>query len=157
MDQDLAGLTAEIRNRVQKLGFELVDLRRRGSRTRPVIEARIDRPDSTPGNGVSSQDCVVVSRSLEAWLDETQLLGPKYVLEVSSPGIERPIRWPEHWRRFRGQDVHVKLATRGRVRATIVDVIDDDTRVVLRVAASGETLEVGLDDVTHATLVVDWE
>jgi ribosome maturation factor RimP len=155
MNSDLAELTAEIKRRVDQIGFELVDVRRRGSKTRPVLEARIDRPDSTPGHGVSSQDCAFVSRSLEAWLDDTQLLGAKYVLEVSSPGIERPIRWPEHWRRFKGQDVQVKLAQLGRVRATIVDVLGDN-RLVLRPVGRDDDVEVGLDEVKDATLAIDW-
>ncbi len=157
MNDALAGLIDEIRTRVDELGFEVVDVRRRGSKTRPVLEIRIDRPGSLPGHGVTSQDCAIVSRGLERWLDETQLLGLTYILEVSSPGIERPIRWPEHWRRFRGQDVHVKLARGGRIRATIVDVTDDDSKVLLGVKGQADTMIVPLEDVKYATLAVDWD
>ena len=156
MNHDLEELTAEVRRRVDELGFEVVDVRRRGSKTRPILEIRIDHPGSTPGCGVTSQDCAVVSRGLERWLDETQLLGLNYTLEVSSPGIERPIRWPEHWRRFRGQDVHVKTHHR-RMRATIVDVTEDDAKVVLNVKGQAAPVVVALDDIKDATLVVDWD
>ena len=55
---------------------------------------RVDRPDSTPGHGITAEDCARLSRSLEACLEAAALVGPRYVLEVSSPGVERPVRWP---------------------------------------------------------------
>jgi ribosome maturation factor RimP len=51
-------------------------------------------------------------------------------LEVSSPGIERPVRWHRHWVQFVGRDVNVKLAGMGRVRARIVAVPDENTVVL---------------------------
>ena len=97
-----------------------------------------------------------VSRALEAWLDAGQVLGPRYVLEVSSPGIERPLRWREHWERFRGQVVNVRLRGRGRRQATIVDVLDERDAVVLAFA-EGASEEIPLEQVQDASLAVDWE
>ena len=155
MNPELAGLTDEIRRRVEKLGFEVADLRRKGGRQRPLLQIRIDRSDSEPGKGVTVSDCAIVSRGLEEWLDESGILGSKYVLEVSSPGIERPVRWPEHWRRFQGRAVNVRLPEHGRVRATIVEVIDD-ARVVLHAAGSEDEITVPIEDRLDATLAVDW-
>lgn len=153
---DSEPFTEECRRRVAELGYELVDLRRRGSRQRPLIQARIDRPDATPGHGVTVDECATVSRALEAWLDGG-VLGERYVLEVSSPGIERPVRWPEHWARFAGREVNVRLPERGRVRATIVGVVDDGTRVVLRPAGTDREVSVPWGEARDATLVVDWD
>jgi len=154
MDKIAEDLIIQVRARAESLGFELVDVRQRGVGKRVSLQVRIDRPESRPGEGVTANDCATVSRALEAWLDETGLLGPRYVLEVSSPGIERPIRWAQHWRRFQGHDVRVKLPDRGKVRATIVRVIDDDV-VALRLG-NGEEVTVSLEDARDATLVVDW-
>lgn len=156
MKDEFEPVLAEIRRRVQEMGYELVDLRQRGSRRRPVLQVRIDRVDASPGQGITHGDCTRVSRGLEGWLDVMQPLGERYVLEVSSPGVERPVRWPEHWARFRGQDVHVKLAGRGRVRATIVDVLDDGSIVLLRPQGGEETVAVPVTDARDATLAVDW-
>ena len=156
MNDDLEDLTAQVRRRVTEVGYELVDLRRRGSQTRPLLQVRVDRPDSEPGRGITHQNCADVSRALERWLDEVQPLGTRYVLEVSSPGIERPVRWPEHWRRFRGRDVNVKLVGRGRVRAMIVDVIDDGGTVLLRLEGTETDVAVPLHEAREATLAVDW-
>ena len=149
---DLDQLTGEVRIRVAQLGFELVDLKRRGSPNQVRLQVRIDRPDGSAG--VTVDDCASVSRGLEAWLDNTELLGPRYVLEVSSPGIERPIRWAEHWRRFVGHDVKVRLVSVGRVRATILEA--DDDRVTLKLE-NGEVLESLITEARDATLVIDWD
>lgn len=150
-------LTEEVRHRVGVLGFELVDLRQLGSGRRPRMQVRIDRPESTPGNGVSVDDCARVSRSLEQWLDGSGILGRNYVLEVSSPGIERPVRWIEHWERFTGRAVNVRLRGRGRVRATIAGVVAAEQAVVLRLEGETEDLTVPVDEARDATLAIDWE
>jgi ribosome maturation factor RimP len=80
-------------------GFDLVELRKGGSKARPLIEVRIDRRD---GGKVSVDDCAQVSRVLEARLDDSGLVPEHYVLQVSSPG-DRPLRTPEEWRRFVGR------------------------------------------------------
>ncbi len=150
---DVDQLTGEIRRRVARMGFDLVDLRKRGSPNQARLQIRIDRPDVSMG-GVTVDDCASVSRGLEAWLDDTELLGPRYVLEVSSPGIERPIRWAEHWRRFVGNDVNVRLAGIGRVRATILGV--EDERVSLKLE-NGEVVDPPVAEARDATLFVDWD
>ena len=156
MDNNLENLTAETRRRIAEIGYELVDLRRRGSERRPLMQIRIDRIDSGPGRVITHEDCQLVSRALERWLDAHTVLGEHYVLEVSSPGIERPVRWPEHWNRYRGQDVTVKIAGKGRIRATIVEVADDGSTVVLQPVGMGNEIAIPLKDARDATLVFDW-
>lgn len=76
-----------IRAHIAELGFELVDLRRTGTRNRPIFQVRVDRPGSRPGHGVTVEDCARISRALEHWLAANGTVGTRYVLEVSSPGI----------------------------------------------------------------------
>ena len=148
-------LTNAVDRRVAELGFELVDIRRRDLRGRTVLQIRIDVEGSAPGSGVTADDCANVSRELEAWLDGSQMLGARYVLEVSSPGIERPIRFLRHWERFVGQKVRVRVPGRGREIATIVRIPDQST-VMLRFGTNGEEQIVPLKKAKDATLVVDW-
>ena len=159
MDLTLAQLTDEVRSRVAALGYELVDLRKRGSGARIGLQVRIDYPDAEPGHGITVDECAEVSRALEQWLDGGQVLGPRYVLEVSSPGIERPIRWKEHWQRYQGHRVNARVEGRGRLVATIVAVKTETESdvVVLSPVGGGDTIEVPLDRVQEATLVVDWD
>ena len=108
MSKRVPEVEAGLDERVEALGFELVDLEWAGSNRRPILRIRIDRPESTPGMGIRVEDCVLVSRGLEPWLDEHSSLPEKYVLEVSSPGLERPLVRRRDWLRFTGQEVAVK-------------------------------------------------
>jgi ribosome maturation factor RimP len=148
-------LTEAVDKRVSELGFDLVDVRERVSRRRTVLQVRMDRPDAEFGNGVTADDCAMVSRALESWFDETGVLGERYVLEVSSPGIERPIRFARHWKRYVGHDVRLRLGGRGRIKASVVRMQDEKT-VVLRFSADGEEHAVPVVEACDAVLVVDW-
>jgi ribosome maturation factor RimP len=148
-------LTGAVDLRVTELGFELVDARKRVSRNRTVLQVRIDRQQAESGGGITADDCAFVSRGLETWFDESGVLGDRYVLEVSSPGIERPIRFARHWERYVGQDIRLRLGGRGRVKATIMRMQDRET-VVLRLAADGKEQAVPIKKACDAVLVVDW-
>jgi ribosome maturation factor RimP len=149
-------LLVPIRDHIAGLGFELVDLRRTGAQQRPILQVRVDRPDSRPGQGVTADDCAAISRSLERFLETRAMVGPRYVLEVSSPGFERPLRWPEHWRRFVGRDARVRAESLpGRSRVRIVAVPDDEHVIVRR--DDGTEVTLALAAIREATLVADVE
>jgi ribosome maturation factor RimP len=149
-------LLVSIRDHITGLGFELVDLRRTGTLERPILQVRVDRPDSRPGYGVTADDCAVISRSLERFLESRAMVGPRYVLEVSSPGWERPLRWPEQWRRFIGRHARVRadgLAGRNRVE---ILAVPDEEHVVLR-REDGSEVILAFEVIREAKLVVDDE
>ncbi|MCZ0952626.1 MAG: ribosome maturation factor RimP [Rhodospirillaceae bacterium] len=85
------------------LGYELVDLDVRVGR-RGLLRVFIDKE-----NGVNLADCEFVSGQLSAFLDVEDPLPGRYVLEVSSPGLDRPLRTLEHFRRFRDRPAKVRL------------------------------------------------
>ncbi len=151
----LDALQPLIRGHVAELGFELVDLRRVGTVERAILQVRVDREDSRPGAGITADDCALISRSLEGLLESRALVGPRYVLEVSSPGLERPIRWPEHWRRFVGRRARLRApGLTGLATVTIV-AMPDDAHVTVQVD-TGEEVTLALVDVRDAVLAVDW-
>jgi ribosome maturation factor RimP len=149
-------LIAPIRDHIAELGFELVDLRRAGTLQRPILQVRVDRPDSRPGQGVTADDCAGISRSLERFLESRAMVGPRYVLEVSSPGVERPLRWPEHWRRFVGRRARVRAQPLGGRREVEIVAVPDDEHVTLR-GEDGTEVTLPLAEIRDATLVVNWE
>src|SRR5512142_3492945 len=105
MNAQLQDLVA---NELRPLGFELFELRSGGTHNRPVLDVRIDRVD---GRNVTVDDCARASRAIEAKLDEAAYSGARYVLEVSSPGVERPLRNAADWRRFIGREAVVTSDT----------------------------------------------
>lgn len=98
---------AEVETGVEELlsgvGFELVQLEWGGDPKRPVLRVRIER--AALDRPVSLDDCTAMSREIEARLDEGDLVPDSYVLEVSSPGLERPLTRGRDFRRFRGRRV----------------------------------------------------
>jgi ribosome maturation factor RimP len=147
--------TAALRRAVEELGYELVDVSIVGKPPRQIVRMRIDRiGGSAPGAGVTTEDCQRVSRALERQLEDAGVVSGSWTMEVSSPGIERPVRFPEHWRRFIGSRVRLKLTGgRGRSEGRIVAVPDDET-VVLEI--DGSEVAVPLETIREATLVIDW-
>jgi ribosome maturation factor RimP len=140
---------------IAALGFELVDVRIAGTPARRVVRIRIDVPGGgRPGHGVTTDDCRRVSRELEAQLEAAGAVAAQWELEVSSPGIERPVRFAEHWRRYVGRSVRLKAeGVRGKATATIV-AVPDDGHVALDL--DGTTVTLPLEAIREATLVVDW-
>ena len=76
------------------------------------------------------------------------------MLEVSSPGIERPLRWPEHWRRFIGRRARVRAAALGGRRRVEIVAVPDDEHVTVR-AEDGAERTLPLAEIRDATLVWD--
>jgi ribosome maturation factor RimP len=150
-------------DRIAGLGFEFVELERTGSRTRPVLRIRIDRPDSAPGNGVTLEDCAAVSRALEAVLDNEQSIAERYILEVSSPGIERPLVRPRDYERFAGQEIAVRsrVALEGlgkRIEGKLIGLTGEGPDSRIKVALEdGRTVDIPHADVVRAHLVFRWD
>jgi ribosome maturation factor RimP len=143
------------------LGFDLVELRRGGSRARPVIDVRIDRRDEQP---VTIDDCSRVSRVLERRLDaDDALAGQHYVLEVSSPGAERRLNGAKDWRRFVGRKAYVKSAALGGRREVDIVGVDDGGEdgeggeVITLRDANGDLHQLRLRDIAEARLAFHWD
>lgn len=96
-------LTALLEPVVEKAGYELVDLEYQRESGHWVLRLFIDRPQ-----GITLDDCELVSQRVGACLDEVDPIPHSYLLEVSSPGINRVLRKDNDFIRFRGQLVSVR-------------------------------------------------
>jgi ribosome maturation factor RimP len=144
-----------VASEVEKLGYDLVELRIAGSRARPTVDVRIDRRD---GEAVTVDDCATVSRAIEARLDVGHEAGERYRLEVSSPGVERLLRTIADWRRFVGSRASVlSPALNGREEVEIIGVDETDgAEVALIRDARGNEQRIALADVKEARLAFHW-
>ncbi len=148
---------------VEGLGFEIVDLEEVGTRRRPILPLPIVLAAPSPGHGVTVGDCARVSRALESILDVRDDLPRSYVLEVSSPGINRPIKKRRHFERYVGREVAVQgfapLAGRAkRLEGVLLGVAGagEGERIRLRLR-DGTTVELLRAEIARANLVEQWE
>lgn len=151
----------EAEDRLLDLGIDLVSMDWAGSRNRPIIRLRIERsPMGDPP--VTVDDCARVSRALENWLDEHDGIPERYVLEVSSPGIERPLTRPRDWERFAGNPVVIEgygvLAERSsRLEAELLGLDSASEPTVRLRLGDGAEVGVPLTDIKGAHLLFKWK
>jgi ribosome maturation factor RimP len=136
---------------LETLGFECVKLEVVGSSRSPVVRLYIDKP-----GGVSVGDCSLVSRTISLLLDKEDPFPGHYLLEVSSPGSDRPLVTEEHFRRFEGEEARVQVKTggespekityTGHIRSCINGLLTLDT-------GDDGTAEIELSDILKASLV----
>ncbi len=165
MAERIPEVEAELERRIEALAMEVVQVEWAGSNRRPILRVRVDFPESEPGNGVTVEDCARVSRELEPWLDDHHQLPEKYVLEVSSPGVERPLVRKRDWIRFVGSEVAVKgsepLAGRAkRIEAEIVGVeeaSEEEAYTIRLRLTDGSEVEVSRTAIEKAHLIYRWE
>lgn len=137
-------------------GLELVDVEwvREGQW---VLRLAIDKAGGAGGIGLD--ECQSISRAVEAALDVEDFIKPQYALEVSSPGLNRPLTKPEHFLRFAGSDVKVK--TFGPIgeppRKNFVGKLTgfEDGHLTVEVPGAGP-FRIPLKDVAKANLEYDF-
>src|SRR3954447_21852690 len=118
MNETLETLVA---SEIKPLGLELFELKVAGGRGRPVLDVRVDRED---GEQVTVDDCAAASRAIENRLDADDFAGRNYVLEVSSPGVERPLRNAKDWRKYIGRTAVVTTNVAGDPAGRRTDEIE---------------------------------
>ena len=138
-------------------GYELVDIEFKGGNSGALLRVYIEFPADSD-KSISFDDCEKLSRELSAILDVEDPILEKYSLEVSSPGIDRPLRTPEHFRRFVGQEAKVSLIVgldgRRKFTGRLVEVCEGG--VTLTIEVDGTNFELPLADLSSAKLVPDW-
>jgi len=140
-------------------GLEIFDVQFRREAPGMVLRIQIDRPGpaASAAESVSVDDCAHVSRELSAILDVEDVVPTAYTLEVSSPGLDRPLRRPDDYRRFAGRVA--KIVTRDRIdgqgffRGRLGGVDGGD---VLIDGEDGKTHRVPLTTITRANLEVEF-
>jgi len=143
-------LRAMLEPSIEALGYELLHIEFAGAGG-GILRLYIDAP-----GGIEIDDCEAVSRQVSAIMDVEDPLRDAYTLEVSSPGLDRPLVKPEHFRRSRDQKVRVVMHTHvlGRRRFTGRVVEVDDEQIVLE--ADGETYELPYDQMDSARVEPDF-
>lgn len=131
---------------------DLDDVEIRGSGRGRVVRVTVDAP-----GGIDLDRITELSRGLSRILDDEAVVDGPYTLEVSSPGLERPLRRPQHFQKALGREVVVKTASPvggGRSHRGILDSADDEGIVVV---VDGAARRIPYGDVAQARTVFRWE
>lgn len=140
-------ILAALEPRAKAEGLEVVTIEVVGSRKAPTIRVYLDKP-----KGIAFDDITAAQVWVNEIMDELDPFPGAYTLEVSSPGIDRPLRTPEHFARFAGEDVYLMTTApidgQSRFNAVLAG-FDEQANAVLLDAESGR-VEVPLDEVKKA-------
>jgi ribosome maturation factor RimP len=157
---DVVGQVKAIASRVAaSYGLEIFDVQFRREAPGMVLRVQIDRPGpaASAEESVSVEDCAHVSRELSAILDVEDVVPGAYTLEVSSPGLDRPLRRADDYRRFAGRVAKIVMRERvdgqGFFRGRLGGVEGGD---VLIDGEDGKTHRVPLGAITRANLEVEF-
>ena len=140
-----------IREAVAAMGYDIVRVALTGGHSRPVLQIMIEPAD---GHDMTVDDCAAVSRAVSALLDETDPIGAAYSLEVTSPGIDRPLTRPKDYDRFAGLEARIEtdkpIDGRKRFQGRLLGREGDRVRLAL---PAGE-VSVAMSDIKRAKLVL---
>lgn len=138
IDRRLADIVGPV---IEGLGFELVRIRLMGGRTR-ILQIMVDRPDG----GIEVDECATVSTAVSAVLDVEDPIEDNYVLEVSSPGIDRPLTRLKDFDMWEGYEARLETSElidgRRRFKGVIEGTEGDE--VLIEIEEGGQPLTIGL-------------
>jgi ribosome maturation factor RimP len=159
-EADVAEQVRNVATRVaHTYGLEIFDVQFRREAGGMILRVQIDRPGpaATAEESVSVEDCAHVSRDLSAVLDVEDIVPTAYTLEVSSPGLDRPLRRADDYRRFAGRRAKIVMreAVDGQTyfKGRLAGV---DDQAVLIDGDDGRRHEVPIGVITRANLEVEF-
>lgn len=136
---------------IESMGFEVVRIMMTGAQ-RPTLQIMIERKDR---QNLVVDDCAAVSRAVSEILDEKDPIEGEYSLEVSSPGVDRPLTTPEHFARFVGYEAKVEtdiaIENRKRFKGKI-NAVDSNNNI--SITMENKEYKLPFDAVSKAKLVL---
>jgi ribosome maturation factor RimP len=172
MRKEIEDLWRLIEPPIEGAGLELVELQWNRETEGWVLRVFIDRPlgPQLPGESdarsdasvfepmpVSHEDCERVSRDLSATLDVADTIRHAYRLEVSSPGIDRPLRRERDFARFAGQEAKIRTTDPVEGRRNFSGVLLGAQDGQVRIDCDGRSYQLPISAIARANLVPDWD
>ena len=145
---DFNDLKLLIEPAVNKIGYELTDLEMKWNGENNLIRLFIDRPE-----GIGLEDCEAVSQQIGMLMDIEEPIKDDYVLEVSSPGLDRRLTKIDHYLQFLGNEVRVKLTIpqdgRRNYKGNLLSANED----FIEVKVDGEVHKISIETIDFTRLV----
>jgi ribosome maturation factor RimP len=136
-------------------GFEIIEIKFAGRGRRSLLRITIDKTtEDLPRSGISLDECTKFSREIEALIEEAELINGPYNLEVSSPGLDRPLTAISDFTRNKGKDVRIftneKLFDRDIFIGKIIDVSEN----IVKLGIDDNELEIPFEKILKARLEI---
>ena len=151
MEADLAAVTKLIEPEVKALGFDLVRVAMTGGRSDPTLQIMAERRETRQLN---LDDCQAISRRLSDLLDQQDPIDGAYRLEVSSPGIDRPLTRKADYADWAGHEARVKLAEEHEGAKQLSGVIEGIENNIVSIATPKGVREVPFESIASAKLLL---
>jgi ribosome maturation factor RimP len=134
-------------------GMEIVDIefRHEGGRSGRVLRLYLDKE-----GGLKMDDISQVSRALSDVLDAADAVEGAYTLEVSSPGINRPLRRPEHFARFVGKRIRVRTRDMIQGRRSFLGILDEVVEDRITLSQDGTEFQIPFSQIEKSNYEHDW-
>jgi ribosome maturation factor RimP len=145
-------LREEVANAVTRHGAHVIDVVLRGDHRKPVLEVFIDAE-----NPVTIEQCTQISRDLSAAIESTRVLAGTYRLEVSSPGIDRPLQHAWQYPKHVGRKVRVTVRRpEGTLKLVGVLTSADTQGVTVTPGPNEEPVQLAFTDIREALVLPPW-
>jgi ribosome maturation factor RimP len=145
-------LREEVVRSVTRHGAHVIDVVLRGDHRRPVLEVFIDAESP-----VTIEQCTQISRDLAVVIDAGRVLAGTYRLEVSSPGIERPLQHPWQYPKHVGRKIQLSIRTPDGARKLVgVLTAASEDGVTVAAGSNGEPVPVSFGDIREALVLPPW-
>lgn len=128
-------LSEKLKMLMQSMGYELVGCECLPQGTRQLFRVYIDIANAQSGNSVTLDDCAKASYQIGAMLDAEEIIAGRYTLEVSSPGIDRPLFELKDFKRYIGSRIKLKLYMainrRRQYQGILKEVVDEQIHLLV--------------------------
>jgi ribosome maturation factor RimP len=153
---DISGITEQIGDLVEPVlyesGYELVDVEYLSERGKWVLRLYVDKE-----GGITVDDCASVSREIGTLIDMKDLIQHKYVLEVSSPGLNRPLKKETDFFRVMGKKIKVRMAVPVNGRRNFSGYLKDIREEQLYMVVEGGLITLSMAEIDKANLVYEFQ
>ena len=150
IDRRLAEIITPV---LEDMGFELVRVRFMGGKTK-TVQIMADKPDG----GIEVDDCAEISNAVSATLDVEDPIEDAYTLEVSSPGIDRPLTRLKDFATWEGYEARLEtlelIDGRRRFKGTLEGVEDDEVLIEIEIDGQPQTIGLKFDWLADAKLIL---
>lgn len=152
VEEKILGLAQALADRQ---GFEVIEVKFAGRGRRSLLRIIVDKAAiDSPRSGISLDECAKFSRDMEPLIEEAGLINGPYNLEVSSPGLDRPLATISDFKRNKGKDVRISISEKLFDRDIFIGKIIDVSENIVKVEIDGNELEIPFERILKARLEI---